>query len=59
MKTIQDLQAELKQLQNKINTSIANGEYSPDMPMWREGVRKILEELKEIEDSYEWEFFTR
>ena len=59
MKTIQDLQAELKQLQNKINTSIANGEYSPDMPMWREGVKKILEELKEIEDSYEREFFTR
>ena len=48
MKTIQDLQAELKQLQNKINTSIANGEYSPDMPMWREGVRKILEELKNM-----------
>ena len=45
MKTIQDLQAELKQLQNKINTSLANGEYSPDMPIWREGVRKILEEL--------------
>ena len=53
MKTIQDLQAELEQLQNKINTYIANGEYSPDMPMWREEVRKILEELKEIEDSYE------
>ena len=53
MKTIQDVQAELKQLQNKRNTSIANGEYSPDMPMWREGVKKILEELKEIENSYE------
>ena len=53
MKTIQDLQAELKQLQNKINTSLANGEYSPYMPIWREGVRKILEELKEIKDSYE------
>ena len=53
IKTIQDLQAELKQLQNKINTSIANGEYSPDMPIWREGVKKILEELKEIENSYE------
>ena len=37
-----------KKINNKINTSIANGEYSPDMPMWREEVRKILEELKEI-----------
>ena len=53
MKTIQDLQAELKQLQNKINTSIKKREYSPDMQVWREGVKKILEELKEIENSYE------
>lgn len=53
MKTIEDLQAELKQLREKIDNSIANGEYSPDMPIWREGVRKILTELKEIEDSYE------
>lgn len=53
MKTIKDLQAELKQLQNKINTSLANGEYSPDMSVWREEVKKILEELKEIENSYE------
>ena len=53
MKTIEELQKELNEVENKINTSIALGEYSPEMPDWREKARKLLNQIKELKESYE------
>ena len=53
MTNIQEIQDKIKNLQNQINTAIAQGEFVPEMAQWRKELKELLKELKEIEYTYE------
>ena len=53
MTNIQEIQDKIENLQNKINTAIAQGEFVPEMAQWRKELKELLKELKEIEYTYE------
>lgn len=53
MTNIQEIQDKIKNLQNQINSSIAQGELVPEMAQWRKELKELLKELKEIEYTNE------
>ena len=53
MTNIKEIQDKIENLQNQINSAIAQGEFVPGVAQWRKELKELLKELKEIEYTYE------